>query len=75
MKNSIWFSVIEWPDGSFGDEHHTEVSHFSSEDARKTKLKEYLEDIFEMSFDCLDDLFKEALSRGFKVWCAAAVIK
>ena len=69
MSNyDIWFSVVEWPDGSFGDEHNTEVSHFSSKELCEASLKEYLEDMFEMDFRTLKDAFSEAVLRGFKVW-------
>ena len=76
MSNSdIWFSVVEWPDGSFGDEYNTEVSHFSSKELCESSLKEYLEDIWEMEFETLEDAFKEAVLRGFKVWYTKAKVR
>ena len=76
MSNyDIWFSVVEWPDGSFGDEQNTEVSHFSSKELCESSLKQYLEDTFEMDFKTLDDAFKEAVLRGFRVWYTKAQVR
>ena len=75
IKDAPWFSVVEWPEGSFGEEYNTEVSHFSSKELCESSLKEYLEGIFEMNFKTLDDAFKKAVFKGFKVWYTKAKVR
>jgi hypothetical protein len=76
MSNfDIWFSVVEWPDGSFGDEQNTEVSHFASKELCETSIKEYLEGAFETDFETIEAAFKEAVLRGFKVWYTKAQVR
>lgn len=67
----VWFSVVEWPDGSAD----TEVSHFSSKELCEASLKEYLEDIFETSFGDLAAALEEAAEYEIKVWYTKAKVR
>ena len=72
MSNyDVWFSVVEWPDGSAS----TKVSHFSSKEACEAYLKEHLEDIFERSFVDLADALAEAAEYEIKVWYEKAEVR